>query len=346
MWVLEGRRRLISQVGFTESSICQKQLEEYRYDCRVRKKLNLFKKRFVTNFPDIFSYFINSYIFVSNNYIYTNHMESFLTSQTFNLIVILFSIITIAYLGLKYGKTVQGKKLHICYICGICILVIIELITYICVNNGNSTDIISYISFASTLSSLLLSVVAIIYAIVSNNKGEVQYAKIDAASDRISQSVNIFSIRSEKLSSDINSILLKLEEVKSISTDTREAIISGSGENFNNQEQANTTQNLVDNIVNNYISYGSFIGNLSLLACVYSKELNIPFNADDILLPDSQANSMYIFGYIIASSALGIVTAQNINNKFQVIGFYQTIKPLLIKNLIDYIKKTEDIKVV
>ncbi|WP_237475700.1 hypothetical protein [Phocaeicola vulgatus] len=220
---------------------------------------------------------------------------------------------------------------------------IIELITYICVNNGNSTDIISYISFASTLSSLLLSVVAIIYAIVSNNKGEVQYAKIDAASDRISQSVNIFSIRSEKLSSDINSILLKLEEVKSISTDTREAIISGSGENFNNQEQANTTQNLVDNIVNNYISYGSFIGNLSLLACVYSKELNIPFNADDILLPDSQANSMYIFGYIIASSALGIVTAQNINNKFQVIGFYQTIKPLLIKNLIDYIKKTEDI---
>ena len=104
-------------------------------------------------------------------------MESFLTSQTFNLIVILFSIITIAYLGLKYGKTVQGKKLHICYICGICILVIIELITYICVNNGNSTDIISYISFASTLSSLLLSVVAIIYAIVSNNKGEVQYAK-------------------------------------------------------------------------------------------------------------------------------------------------------------------------
>ena len=235
------------------------------------------------------------------------------------------------------------QKLHICYICGICILVIIELITYICVNNGNSTDIISYISFASTLSSLLLSVVAIIYAIVSNNKGEVQYAKIDAASDRISQSVNIFSIRSEKLSSDINSILLKLEEVKSISTDTREAIISGSGENFNNQEQANTTQNLVDNIVNNYISYGSFIGNLSLLACVYSKELNIPFNADDILLPDSQANSMYIFGYIIASSALGIVTAQNINNKFQVIGFYQTIKPLLIKNLIDYIKKTEDI---
>lgn len=271
-------------------------------------------------------------------------MESFFTSQTFNLIIVLFSIITIAFLGLKYGKTVQGKKLHICYICGICILVIIELITYICVNNGNSTNIISYISFASTLSSLLLSVVAIIYAIVSNNKGEVQYAKIDAASDRISQSVDIFSIRSEKLSSDINSILLKLEEVKSISTDTHEAIISGSGENFNNQEQVNTTQNLVDNIVNNYISYGSFIGNLSLLACVYSKELNIPFNADDILSPDdSQANSMYIFGYIIASSALGIVTAQNINNKFQVIGFYQTIKPLLIKNIVDYINKTENI---
>ena len=40
-WVLEGRERLITQSGFTESSLCQKQLEEYRYGSGVRKKVNL-----------------------------------------------------------------------------------------------------------------------------------------------------------------------------------------------------------------------------------------------------------------------------------------------------------------
>lgn len=39
--MLEGRKRLIVQSGFTESSLCQKQLEEYRYGDGVRKKLNL-----------------------------------------------------------------------------------------------------------------------------------------------------------------------------------------------------------------------------------------------------------------------------------------------------------------
>ena len=41
-WVLEGRKYLITQSGFTESLLCQKQLEEYRYGNGVRKKIELF----------------------------------------------------------------------------------------------------------------------------------------------------------------------------------------------------------------------------------------------------------------------------------------------------------------
>lgn len=40
-WVLEGRKRLITQSGFTESSLCQKQFEEYRYGSGIRKKIEL-----------------------------------------------------------------------------------------------------------------------------------------------------------------------------------------------------------------------------------------------------------------------------------------------------------------
>ncbi len=37
-WVLEVENWLITQSGFTESSLCQKQLEEYRYGSGVRKE--------------------------------------------------------------------------------------------------------------------------------------------------------------------------------------------------------------------------------------------------------------------------------------------------------------------
>lgn len=40
-WVLGGRRRLITQSCFTESSLCRKQLEEYRYGNGIRKKIKL-----------------------------------------------------------------------------------------------------------------------------------------------------------------------------------------------------------------------------------------------------------------------------------------------------------------
>lgn len=126
-------------------------------------------------------------------------MNSFWTSPTFNLLSILVAIVAIVFIGLKYGTSLKDKRLHLGYICGICIFLIVELATYICIQSDHSVEIVSYISFASTLSSLILSVVAIIYAIVSNNKGEVQYGKIDTASSKISDSVSEFSKKSEEL---------------------------------------------------------------------------------------------------------------------------------------------------
>lgn len=87
---------------------------------------------------------------------------------------------------------------------------------------------------------------------------------------------------------------------------------------------------------------GSFVGNLSLLACVYSHDVNKPFNASDIFPPSSQDNNMLIFGYIIASTALGVVTAQNINGKFQAINYYDRVKSLLEDNISAYISRTND----
>lgn len=307
-------------------------------------------------------------------------MNSFWTSPSFNLLSILVAIVAIVFIGLKYGTSLKDKRLHLGYICGICIFLIVELATYICIQSDHSVEIVSYISFASTLSSLILSVVAIIYAIVSNNKGEVQYGKIDTASSKITDSVSEFSKKSEELTQGLSDVLTKLDEVKNISIETRDNVSQMNRAELNNPKDSqsdikqslssdqvdNTTtdevekedgidiekqvveaknqasQDTIDRVVSGFVNMGSFVGNLSLLACVYSHDVNKPFNASDIFPPSSQDNNMYIFGYIIASTALGVVTAQNINGKFQVINYYDRVKSLLEDNISAYISRTND----
>lgn len=306
-------------------------------------------------------------------------MNSFWTSPTFNLISILVALIGLVFIGMKYGSALKDKKLHLCYICGICIFLIIELATYICIQSDHSVEIISYISFASTLSSLILSVVAIIYAIVSNNKGEVQYGKIDSASNRITESVTEFSRKSEDLTQGLSNVLIKLDELKNISIETRDNVSQMNRIGLSNPTDLKTdikqslsshqkdgtsddngkdtngvkneaqiieaknqaSQETIDKVVTGFVNSGSFVGNLSLLACVYSHDTNKSFNASEIFPPSSQDDNMYIFGYITASAALGVVTVQNINGKFQVINYYDLIKPLLEDNIKNYISRTD-----
>lgn len=220
--------------------------------------------------------------------------------------------------------------------------------------------------------------VAIIYAIVSNNKGEVQYGKIDTTSSKIMDSVSEFSKKSEELTQGLSDVLTKLDEVKNISIETRDNVSQMNRAGLNNPKDSqsdikqslssdqvdNTTtdevekeagidiekqvveaknqasQDTIDRVVSGFVNMGSFVGNLSLLACVYSHDVNKPFNASDI--SSSQDNNMYIFGYIIASTALGVVTAQNINGKFQAINYYDRVKSLLEDNISAYISRTND----
>lgn len=306
-------------------------------------------------------------------------MNNFWTSPTFNLLSILVAVIAIVFIGLKYGASLKDKKLHLCYICGICLFLIIELATYICIQSDHSAEIISYISFASTLSSLILSVVAIIYAIVSNNKGELQYGKIDSASSKITESVSEFSKKSKELTKGLSDVLIKLDEVKNISIETRDSVSQMNRAGLSNPTDAQSdikqslssdqidgtmdrrdqdgegneessiakamnqaSQDTIDRVVSGFVNTGSFVGNLSLLACVYSRDVNKPFSASDIFPPSQQDNNMYIFGYIIASTSLGVVTVQNINGKFQVINYYDRIKLLLEENIKSYISRPND----
>lgn len=270
-------------------------------------------------------------------------IDKLINSGILTLTVVLLAMIAIIFLFLKYRQNDGKCKVHMYYISGLLIFIIIELITYVCVNNDNTDQIVGYISFASTISSLFLSVVAIIYAIVSNNQGEAQYQKIDGASDRISTSVDRFSSMSENLSQKIMYIISELEEVKRITNDNKNNLDNYIKQQSNEQhvnvlrEQITDKKfgnyespaRLIEAIIDGYINAGSYFGNIVLLACVFSYKKKRPFSTEEISVDFSK----YFYAYIIASTALGIISTRFENDKFVVYAVLPMLEEKLIKNI-------------
>lgn len=269
-------------------------------------------------------------------------IDKLINSGILTLSVVLLAIVAIIFLFLKYRQNDEKGKVHIYYISGLLIFIIIELITYVCVNNNNTDQIVDYISFASTISSLFLSVVAIIYAIVSNNQGEAQYQKIDGASDRISISVDKFSLMSESLSGSIDSILSKLDEIKVISSETKNAVSQNSQKRIDSDsapvEIDEKDHKLMQMLVKRYVNVGSFYGNIVLLACILSNETKLRFKTSDII----PGSSDYLYGYIIASTALGVVTT-HVDDNYIIVDSVSPflLKEMLLKDIKEYIEKSE-----
>lgn len=269
-------------------------------------------------------------------------IDKLINSGILTLSVVLLAIVAIIFLFLKYRQNDEKGKVHIYYISGLLTFIIIELITYVCVNNNNTDQIVGYISFASTISSLFLSVVAIIYAIVSNNQGEAQYQKIDGASDRISISVDKFSLMSESLSGSIDSILSKLDEIKVISSETKNAVSQNSQKRIDSDsapvEIDEKDHKLMQMLVKRYVNVGSFYGNIVLLACILSNETKLRFKTSDII----PGSSDYLYGYIIASTALGVVTT-HVDDNYIIVDSVSPflLKEMLLKDIKEYIEKSE-----
>lgn len=140
-----------------------------------------------------------------------------------------------------------------------------------------------------------------------------------------------------------------MEEVKKITNDNKN-IFDNYIKQQNNESHINilSTQaaekfngnispaQLIENIVDGYISAGSYFGNIGLLACVFSYKKNRPFSTDEINIDFSK----YFYAYIIASTALGIVSTRFEDGKFVVSGVLPILEGKLIKNIENFISNS------
>lgn len=225
------------------------------------------------------------------------------------------------------------RRLHMLYICGILILIIVGFVSYIAVESDPQGSVLmSYVSFASTLTSIILSVLAIIYTMISNSKGDSYITKLDQTSasiDKSSENLNNMSLRleetlkklvelpeeidksSERLEKELDSKLREfqhvVDETKQEVRETRTEILKG----INASRIPNTSSDThLESVIQRFLSTSSFLGLLGLLACVLAKETGKTTFRFKEIFKEEETRTMYLFGYLIASSALGLIEVE------------------------------------
>ena len=281
---------------------------------------------------------------------------SFLSSQSFQLLLMLICIAVVSCVFIRqYSKgnkdavtDIKIHKLHTFYVSGILVFIIIELVTGLCMSDSNHSDILSYVTFGATLSSLIMSVVAIIFTIVTSNRGEEQYKKIDSASERVTESLGQFMERTDGIDKSVsafketsgsivekmNAILDELNGIKNDMSDLKRIapMLEGSKAKVSSPEEQGKHE--LDALAVRFVTVGSFSGNMALYACVLSKDSQKEFSIKDI---DNQDDFMYKFGYLVAAVATGFIGGNISMGQCQISFYYEPLKKMLKEAIDKYI---------
>ena len=302
---------------------------------------------------------------------------------TVQLFLFLGAIVSLAWLVMKYltqQGSEAGKKpsIHLYYLIGIGSLLLIELVTYILTGVGDVSRVIfDQISFASTISSILLSVIAIIYSIVSGSNGANLYVKTEEVSRQIGETLSDLKDLSttveklEKIPDDIENHLWEIKEqmqrmeeiskktslkldqevasrIKKLSEDF-DALASKGGGHSETKDSKYAGEDR-EEIFKYYILQGSILHAWILLGCCYAHDSSRPIVLAEMIKILFEEESVFMSGYLLgcvrASSQLGILTVRM--NKdwtgFEVEDIYCSanfnLKEILLKYLESEIDRT------
>lgn len=276
-------------------------------------------------------------------------MNQLLTPCIVQTIIICCTIIIIALVVLSgYRIKKQLKQSWQGYVFIASILTILAIIIFSYVFYGNR-NVLNFISLASALISIILAIITIIYSFYTNGRSVGQAEKLQEAAEKVQNATISYSNSAESLQKNIHQILQTLLEVREYAESTNNAVNGHNSNSISSDksvlsaiEEAKKSNTDIDKFTTDYINAGSFIGNLGLLACVYSQTKGQKFNlssfnftSSDVFMPG------YICGYIIASSALGLVNATINNDEIHVTMVMENLQEKLEHMINKYINRKE-----
>ncbi|MBK6400395.1 MAG: hypothetical protein IPP27_02100 [Bacteroidetes bacterium] len=208
----------------------------------------------------------------------------------------------------------NNSRIHVTYIIAILIAVIICLVT---IQWGNIPRLVELISFALTISSLVLAVLAIVYAVYSNNSFGHNIAKLDSASNYISDSTKSLSTITEDLKRKFDRMPDLLETI-SKKTDTTQLLLSQLSEkSLGTVETKFIKSNAIETeSIKNILTKTSINGQLILYILKLGKDSKREFETKD-LAEKCDISKDYILGFLSPLNALGLLKLKETGRKGQ-----------------------------
>lgn len=277
-------------------------------------------------------------------------MNQLFTPCIMQTIIICCTIIIIALVilsGYRISRQKEFSSEGYIFISSILAVLAIAIFSY--AFYGNRT-VLDFISLASALISIILAIITIIYSFYTNGRSVGQAEKLQEAAEKVQNATNSYSESADSLQENIHEILKTLLEVREYAKETNTK--------FNNLSSISPSAYEmsaiggvdihidVDKLATAYINAGSFIGNLGLLACVYSEKKDNKFSLSIFKFYDSDTFKYgYICGYIIASSALGVINARVDGDTIYVTKVMDNLQNKLEHMIKEYIDKKENAEI-
>lgn len=230
----------------------------------------------------------------------------------------------------------KSTKIHVSYIFSILIIIIIILIT---IKFGKVPELVNQISFALTITSLVLAILAIGYAVYSNNSFSQNISKLDSASDLIKKSSRSLSTITKELNTKFDNIPSLLETIDKKADSTQELLSIINEKTLSNIESKfiesdDIEKESIEKIITNTSPNGTYI----LYALKLAKDKRVIFDIKDFA-DKTKITQDYLVGFIQPLTSLGLIKRSwSKTFSYEILGIHDEIE----NNILTAVKKLWD----
>lgn len=163
-----------------------------------------------------------------------------------------------------------------------------------------SDKVLDFFSLASAIISIILAIITIVYSFYTNSRSNGQIEILNRAAQDVQKASQSYSESAESLEMNIAKIIGAINRVEA---KTDRLLVHSLSEGSGTPNNINFD---VKKYVEAFVNISSPLGIIAMYACLLSKDKSMPFKISLLTTPENQ---MYCAGFLIATTATGIVNS-------------------------------------
>jgi len=227
-------------------------------------------------------------------------------------------------------------KIHAGYILLILLAIIVELVT---VKWADIPQLVQYITFSLTVTSLVLAVLAIVYAFVSNDSLGRTLSAVGEASRQVHDATNTLRAELTKIPSSLQTMEAKLDSALHREEEPEQAPTAVSEKAKSSEAPAKVLT--IDEIASSFINITSLWGLVLVYAFSMAYERKFAFKMSELVDTTERLDRGYANGFLVAMRSARLMSYTLAHDVVNVTAMHETLKAKSRESLKDRIAKLE-----